>query len=264
MNTESGRMRGFFGGLFLTIIAGLLLVGAVWWLLTILGEYPIILLVLSGLSLLAILLYVGFVFFGFLHREQTQDLAEQAIAEATATSGATEAGPWATFDLGLKFDAQGEYDRAAEAYQQAIDSGHTEAAPRAAFNLGLMSKEQGEYKQAVEAYQQAIASGHSEWAPKALFNLGMLFEELQDYDQAVEAYDQAIDSGHSEAAAKARLNVGVLFEQMGNYDLAEEAYQQAIDSGHPEAVAKGRRNLKWLPMRENARVRHHPRNPPYP
>src|SRR5215211_911315 len=221
-------MRGFFGGLFLTIIAGLLLVGAVWWLLTILGEYPIILLVLSGLSLLAILLYVGFVFFGFLHREQTQDLAEQAIAEATATSGATEAGPWATFDLGLKFDAQGEYDRA------------------------------------VEAYQQAIASGHTEAAPKALFNLGMLFEELQDYDQAVEAYDQAIDSGHSEAAAKARLNVGVLFEQMGNYDLAEEAYQQAIDSGHPEAVAKGRRNLKWLPMRENARVRHHPRNPPYP
>jgi tetratricopeptide (TPR) repeat protein len=264
VNTESGRMKGFFGGLFLTIVSGLLLVGAAWWLLTILGEYPIILLVLSGLSLLVILLYVGFVFFGFPHREQTQDVAEQAIAEATAASGATEAGPWATFDLGLKFDAQGEYDRAVEAYQHAIDSGHSEAAPRAAFNLGLMSKEQGEYEQAVEAYQQAIDSGHSEWASKAVFNLGMLFEERGDYDLAEEAYQQAIDSEHPGAASKARLNLGVLFEHRGEYDQAEEAYQQAIDSGHPETVAKGRRNLEWLPMRENARVRHHPRNPPPP
>jgi tetratricopeptide (TPR) repeat protein len=256
-------MKGFFGGLFVTIVSGLLLVGAAWWLLTILGEYPIILLVLSGLSLLVILLYVGFVFFGFPHREQTQGLAEQAIAEATAASVAPEAGPWATFDLGLKFDAQGEYDRAVEAYQQAIDSGHSEAAPRAAFNLGLMSKEQGEYEQAVEAYQQAIASGHSEWAPKAMFNLGMLFEERGDYDLAEGAYQLAIDSEHPGAASKATLNLGVLFEQRGEYDQAEEAYQQAIDSGHPEAVAKGRHNLKWLPMRENARVRHHPRNPPH-
>src|SRR5687768_8044493 len=124
-------MRGFFGGLFLTVVTGLLLVGAAWWLLTILGEYPILLLALSSFGLLAILLYAGVAIFGFHHREQGQDWAVQGIAVETAASVATEAGPWAQLERGLRFDAQGEYDRAVEAYQQAIDSGHTEAAPRA-------------------------------------------------------------------------------------------------------------------------------------
>ena len=63
MSTESGNTKRFLGGLVLTIISGLVLVAAVLWLLTILWEYPILLLLLSGAGLLSIFAYVGYVFF---------------------------------------------------------------------------------------------------------------------------------------------------------------------------------------------------------
>src|SRR5215213_6862009 len=90
--------------------------------------------------------------------------------------------------------------------QDADQSRATEAEPWATFHRGTIFDRQGEYDRAVEAYQQAIASEHAEWAPKAAFNLGVLFEERGEYDLAVEAYQRAIDSGQSEAASKASLN----------------------------------------------------------
>jgi tetratricopeptide (TPR) repeat protein len=145
--------------------------------------------------------------------------AQGTVGQDAHQSTATEAEPWTTYLRGFIFDRQGEYDRAVDAYQQAIASDHPEAAPKAAFNLGLMLDKQGEYERAVEAYQQAIASEHPEWAPKAVFNLGVLFEER------------------------------------GAYDLAEEAYQQAIDSAHPEVAPEGVRNLRELPIRFPERIR---------
>jgi tetratricopeptide (TPR) repeat protein len=166
--------------------------------------------------------------------EDTRHEASQQAKESTAESAsraqgtvgkdadqrrATEAEPWATFQLGSIYDRQGEYAQAVEAYQQVIASGHPEAAPRAAFNLGILFEERGEYDLAVEAYQQAIDSEHAEWAPKAAFDLGMLFEEREEYDRA------------------------------------EQAYQQAINSGHPEVAPKGMHNLRGLPMRFPKRIR---------
>ena len=189
--------------------------------------------------------------------QRAKELTGQSASQAQGTVGqdadqtrATDAEPWATFHRGSIFDRQGKYDRAVEAYQQAIDSEHPEAAPRAAFNLGLML---GKYDLAVEAYQRAIDSEHAEWAPKAAFNLGMLFEERGEYDLAEEAYQQAIISEDRDAASKARLNIGVLFENRGEYDRAEEAYQQAINSRHPEVAPKGTRNLRGLARRLTAR-----------
>jgi tetratricopeptide (TPR) repeat protein len=151
---------------------------------------------------------------------QSASQAQGTVGQAADQTRATEPEPWATFHLGSIFEyKQREYDRAEEAYQQAIDS------------------------------------EHAEWAPKAAFNLGMLFEERREYDLAVEAYQRAIASEHSDAASKARLNLGVLFEQMGEYDRAEGAYQQAINSGHPEVAPKGVRNLRGLAMRYPERIR---------
>jgi tetratricopeptide (TPR) repeat protein len=88
----------------------------------------------------------------------------------TATS-ATEAEPWATFNLGFIFDRQGEYDLAVGAYQKAIDSEHSDAASKARLNLGVLFEKWGEYDLAGEAYQQAISSGHPEVAPTGMRNL---------------------------------------------------------------------------------------------
>jgi tetratricopeptide (TPR) repeat protein len=156
------------------------------------------------------------------NKESTGESASQAqgtVGQEADQRRATEPEPWAAFHLGSIFDRQGEYDRAVEAYQKAIDSGHPEEAPRAAFNLGILFEERGEYDQAVEAYQQAIASEHTEWAPKAASDLGILFEEREEYDRVA------------------------------------EAYQKAIDSGHPEVAPEGMRNFRGLPMRFLKRIR---------
>jgi tetratricopeptide (TPR) repeat protein/predicted MFS family arabinose efflux permease len=159
---------------------------------------------------------------------------------------ATEAEPWATFHRGSIFDKQGEYDRAAEAYQRVLDSRHPEAAPRAAFNLGMLLEERGEYDRAVEAYRQAIDSEHAEWASNTVFDLGMLFEQMGKYDLAEEAYQRTIDSEHAEWAPKAAFNLGLMLDKQGKYDLAEEAYQRAIDSKHPEEAPRAAFDLGIL------------------
>jgi tetratricopeptide (TPR) repeat protein len=107
-------------------------------------------------------------------KESTGESPSQAqgtVGQDAVLRRATEAEPWATFLRASIFDRQGEYARAVEAYQQAIDSEHPEAAPRAAFNLGLNLDKLGEYDLAEQAYQQAINSGHPEVAPKAVGNL---------------------------------------------------------------------------------------------
>src|SRR5215218_2075555 len=107
-------------------------------------------------------------------KESTGQSASQAqgtVGQDAFQTRATEAEPWATYLRGFIFDRQGEYARAVEAYQQAIDSEHPEAAPRAAFNLGILLEQMGAYNLPEEAYQQAINSGHPEVAPKAVGNL---------------------------------------------------------------------------------------------
>jgi lipopolysaccharide biosynthesis regulator YciM len=79
-----------------------------------------------------------------------KEVSGQSASQAQGTVGqdadqrrATEAEPWATFHLGSIFDRQGEYDRAVEAYQQAMASEHAEWARRARPSSN-------------QAYQQAI------------------------------------------------------------------------------------------------------------
>jgi len=82
------------------------------------------------------------------------------------------------FNLGIRFEKRGEYDRAEEAYQRAIDSENADAASKARFNLGILFEKRGEYDRAVEAYQQAIKSVHPEDAPKGMGNLRGLARRL--------------------------------------------------------------------------------------
>jgi len=201
--------------------------------------------------------------------QRAKEVTGQSASQVQGTVGqdanqrrATEAEPWATFNLGSVVDRQGEHARAEEAYQQVIDSSHPEAAPRAAFNLGILFEERGEYARAVEAYQRAIDSEHSEWAPKAAFDLGVLFEQRGEYDRAdeafrrgIEAYQQVIDSGHPEEAPRAAFNLGLNLDKLGEYKLAEQAYQQAVNSGHPEVAPKALGNLRGLPRRDSERIR---------
>ena len=74
--------------------------------------------------------------------QRAKELTRQSASQAQGTVGqdadqarATEAESWATFHLGSTFDRQGEYDRAVEAYQQAIKSVHPEDAPKGMSNL---------------------------------------------------------------------------------------------------------------------------------
>ena len=84
---------------------------------------------------------------------QSASQAQDTVGQDADQTRATEAEPWTTFNLGSVFDRQGEYDRAVEAYQRAIDSEHAEWKPKAAFNLGMLFENGREYCRAEQAYQ---------------------------------------------------------------------------------------------------------------
>src|SRR5829696_7878800 len=145
------------------------------------------------------------------NKESTGASASQAqdtVGQDADQTRATEAEPWATFQLGSIFDWQGKDAREVEAYRRAIDSEHAEWAPKAAFDQGILFEQMGEYDLAEEAYQRAIASGHQAEAPRAAFNLGLMLDKLVEYDRAERAYREAIDSEHAEWAPKAVFKLG--------------------------------------------------------
>jgi tetratricopeptide (TPR) repeat protein len=71
-------------------------------------------------------------------KESTGESASQGhgtVGQDADQTRDTELGPWATFHLSSIYDRQGEYARAEEAYQQAINSRHPEVAPKGTRNL---------------------------------------------------------------------------------------------------------------------------------
>jgi tetratricopeptide (TPR) repeat protein len=102
--------------------------------------------------------------------------------------------------------------------------------PDAWNNLGIAYADSNQFDKAIEAYQQAIsiAPGHF----KAWNNLGSAYSRSSQLDKAIDAYKQAIRI-NPELADTWNL-LGVLYKDSNQFNKAIEAYQQAIriNPGH--------------------------------
>ena len=150
----------------------------------------------------------------------------------------------ATVEEANRLYAEGRYAEAHEMYLEALrqDPG----SPLIRFNEGNALYQTQEFERALEAYRDALESGDSALAPGAWYNLGNSLFRQQQLDASLEAYKQAlrIDPGDTDA----KHNLERVLEQMeeqeqqqdqqnqdqNNQDQENQDQQQQPPQGSPE------------------------------
>ena len=127
----------------------------------------------------------------------------------------------ATVEEANRLYAEGRYAEAHEMYLEALrqDPG----SPLIRFNEGNALYQTQEFERALEAYRDALESGDSALAPGAWYNLGNSLFRQQQLDASLEAYKQAlrIDPGDTDA----KHNLERVLEQMEEQDQQQQPPQ---------------------------------------
>lgn len=135
----------------------------------------------------------------------------------------------ATVEEANRLYAEGRYAEAHEMYLEALrqDPG----SPLIRFNEGNALYQTQEFERALEAYRDALESGDSALAPGAWYNMGNSLFRQQQLDASLEAYKQAlrIDPGDTDA----KHNLERVLEQMEEQD-QQQPPPQANPEQDPE------------------------------
>lgn len=147
---------------------------------------------------------------------------ERMLAELPDTPETTATRFDLLYTLAPLYAAQGEYEKAIAACQQAIALDPKDASPH--HGLGNVYADLGRTDDAIAAYQQAIALDPKNALPHN--GLGIVYRQLGRTDDAIASFQQAIELDPKFAAPHNRL--GNVYRQLGRTDEAIVAYQQAI------------------------------------
>ncbi len=101
-------------------------------------------------------------------------------------------------------------------------------------NTGYLFEKSGQYEKAIEAYNQAIKI-NPEYAP-ARKGLGDVYVKLEEYEKAIEEYDKAIKINPEYAPA--RKGLGDVYVKLEEYEKAIEEYNKAIKINPEYAPAR--------------------------
>ena len=129
----------------------------------------------------------------------------------------------AYFDRGNIYQGKGDYDRAIEAFNRAIEIKQDYA--EAYTNRGVAYHSKDDYNRAIKDHNKAIElnPGYAE----AHFNHGNAYSDKGDYDHAIEAFNKAIAIKGDFAAAYT--NRGLVYHGKGDYDRAIRDHNKALD-----------------------------------
>lgn len=165
------------------------------------------------------------------NEERALELLQEA-ARASDEDVAGHACHW----LGRLLEEHGEFERARDAYEEAVNLPTPEAAP-AAIDLGIMLSRRGDAKAALAAFEKARGSSVAEHAAEASYRIGIA---LRDDDQtaARAALEEAVALSDADWSPRAALALGGVLTACGEADLAVAAYENAIALDHPEASPK--------------------------
>ena len=158
-------------------------------------------------------------------------------------------------DLAVAYNNRGnayvnkeEYDRAIADFDQAIELQPDFAA--AYYNRGNAYAGKGELDRAIADFDQAIEL-QPDYA-EAYSNRGAAYYDKGEYDRAIEDYDQAIELQPDLAGAYS--NRGSAYAHKGEYDRAIEDFDQAIELQPDYAQAYYNRGLAYAHKREYDRA----------
>jgi len=144
----------------------------------------------------------------------------------------TEDYPDNLFLLGRLYQMEGNYSKAKEWYEKAIEKGNATAMN----NLGAMYDMGEDYTKAKELYEEAANKGSAE----AMFHLGGMYANAvgveQDFIIAKEWYEKAAEKG----IANAMHNLGSMYYNgegvKQDYTKAKQWYEKAVEKGDASSM----------------------------
>ena len=126
--------------------------------------------------------------------------------------------------------AEGRYDEAHEMYLEALRE--NPGSPLIRFNEGNALYQNQDFERALEAYRDAIESGDTALAEGAWYNLGNSLFRQQQLDASLEAYKQALRINPGDLDAKH--NLERVLEQMEDQENQENQQDQNQDDRNQE------------------------------
>ncbi len=151
-----------------------------------------------------------------------EDNAEQAIVLYQKAIG-IKPDDAAYYNMGNAYGELGEYQKAINAYQKAIE---IKLDMHEAYNnMGNAYNELKEYQKAINACQKAIEIKPDNH--EAYYNMGNAYNKLKEYQKAINAYKKAIEIKHDKH--EAYYNMGNAYGKLGEYQKAINAYKKAIE-----------------------------------
>lgn len=144
-------------------------------------------------------------------------------------------------NLGIAYDAVGNYSKAIELHRQAGKILHAigdrPLLGQALLHLGNTFVALGDYDKAAIAYQQSIKIAQQTKDPKgegiALGNLGKVYADLGNYDDAIATYKQSLAIAQAinnrSGQASTLINLGSTYHSLRQGDKARGYYQQALE-----------------------------------
>ena len=135
----------------------------------------------------------------------------------------------AQFKQAEKYDAAGQFEKAAETYVKLVDENDDhEFADKALFNAAVAFEKVRRFDSASKTYRRIFDKyPKSALAPRALFRVGINAEKGFDFPEAISAYARLTDRyPKSENRADAMYNMAVVLENQQDYDDAAAAFQR--------------------------------------
>src|SRR5438874_2419765 len=177
--------------------------------------------------------------------DEMQSLASDNTDGAKLQSGNADEQEWT--DKGNAAAQQGDYEGAAEAFEQAVAINPRDA--RARYNLALAQQYLGDAELAVAGYRRAIDIDPQ--LVDAYINLGNLYGELGLHEESLETLQQALDLDPEND--ELYLSVGDVYRTLNMYQDAIQAYRQTLILNPENAVAT--ENLRDARERVNDQLR---------
>jgi tetratricopeptide (TPR) repeat protein len=144
-------------------------------------------------------------------------------------------------NIGLIYDAQGNYEEALQWYQKSVEIteqiGDRAILAATYNNIGEVHKSQGNYEEALQWYQKSveITEQIGDWDGLATTynNIGLIYHAQGSYKDALEWYKKSLEIrkqiGDKSRLAMTYSNIGSIYNAKGSYNEALEWFKKSVE-----------------------------------